>query len=247
MWPIARDRLVEERRRRGRSGAAPRPPRPSLDRRIEPGDQAGIVGGRAEADAVARREALRRPRQAPASATGRSAGSASPRSGVAPSPRTRSPWSSAGITLVSLSTSTSPGREQLRQVADMAVGEAPRPARPRAAAPRRAAAPGGARSAPRAGRNRTGRRACAVAYLSQPPCQHAAPTRISAIGPITAQLTAMSARIASVRSGQRNGARERCSAGQRHRSLSAVHRHAANRAAAAGMSSKQRPPARRQA
>ena len=81
-----------------------------LDRRVEPGDEAGIVAGRAEADRGRRRRGASPGR---AKACQRDGSTRSMQRHRDPAPRcrrgSRSPCSSAGITLVSLRTSTSPG------------------------------------------------------------------------------------------------------------------------------------------
>ena len=131
-----------------------------LDRRVEPGDEAGVVVRPRRTGCGRRGEPLRRRAPAPASAMDRAR-----RMSVTLMP---APTPSRDPLAVEL------GRDHLGVVEDQRVAgraagpagrgrsgrRAPRPARRRAGARRRAAASAGARSAPRAGRNRTGRRAC---------------------------------------------------------------------------------------
>ena len=106
--PDGMQRLVEERRRRGRSRAAPRRPRAFRS----PSHRACRESRNCR---HGRNGCGRRPRRAfpaarrPASGPARRACAASRRPAPSASPRRRMPLSCAGMTLVSLKTSTSPG------------------------------------------------------------------------------------------------------------------------------------------
>ena len=157
----ALDRLVERARPRARSRAEPRPPRPFRRRRRRGSSSPGpskptispvfsFFAGRTKA----------RQRFAPS----RLCSVASIRADA--SPRTRRPRSRAGMTRVSLTTRTSPGRQKARQSRGRSGLRTQRRKRRRGArrgaAPRRAARRGAARCAQREDRNRRGQRAWLV-------------------------------------------------------------------------------------
>ena len=113
----------------------------------------------AEADDVAGGEPLGRLDEGPPARAVEPLGQASPRSSARRPRPMRRPFSLAGITWVSLTTSCIARRQQGRQIAQRSGRRVParRPAAPPAAAPRRAAQPAAARCARAEGRNRTGR------------------------------------------------------------------------------------------